>query len=89
MEIKVNSKFEIGDIKKLKGSTQQKMLIHEIITTTCSGGTQIFYAGALLIKKDNYGLTARGWQGSGFEKEPPEEWTLDKEIKVEEILLED
>ena len=88
MEIKAISKFEIGDIKKVKGSTNQKFLVVEIFTITCSCGTQILYHGTIYTKKDTYGLTAKAWQGTGYEKEPQEEWTAEKSIKINEIELE-
>lgn len=91
MEIKIESKFNIGDIKKIKGSYNQKLIICEIITVSCKAGTQIFYKGVLFIKKDNYGLTAKSWQAAGgIEQELPEEWTLDKGLdRVDEMLLGD
>lgn len=87
MEIKVNSKFEIGEIRKCKGSTTQKFLIKAIIIDICEGGIQIKYNGLMLVKKDKISAIA-DWSRSDYKKEPEEIWEYDKEGILSEIVLE-
>ena len=76
MDISINSKFGIGEMVKLKGASQ-RFLIASVWTETCPGGTQILYEGVILIPKDSFRV-----------EKNKTEWFFDKEMKVNETLLE-
>ncbi len=88
MEIKVQSKFEIGEIAKIKGSTCERIVISEIKTNTCPAGTQVCYVGIILVKKDaDYPASLSAWKNEA--KEPEPQWTSGKEaLTISETLLE-
>ncbi len=52
--MKVDNKFEIGELVKIKDSSSIKLRIQQIETATCNGGTQIFYAGLIVFKPNDY-----------------------------------
>lgn len=71
--------FKIGETVKIKG-VQQVFLISEIITVTCSAGTQTLYDGFVLMPKyDSYADVK--------EKKDPE-YYMDKKDRFNEVLLE-
>ena len=90
MIIDVNSKFEIGDIKKLKGSDTQNFLITEIYILISSGGIRIGYKGTMLNKQQKYGSIPKDWQGTGISTNKEIDiWSVEKGLlTIEELELE-
>ena len=71
-------KFKIGQIVTIKG-VEQRFLIQEISTITCSAGTQTLYHGVVIVKRYyGYNMT-----------EERAKWYLDRETKFNELLLEE
>jgi hypothetical protein len=71
-------KFNVGEIVQIKGSNQ-RFLIGNLFTETCSAGTQILYSGIILMKRDRI----------SFKDEPPEYVAMaDKPLSLNETFLE-
>jgi len=78
MEISVKTKFELGQIVRIKGADGHKLLIGKIMVERCPGGVQILYHGILLLKKPE-GLAL---------KDDRCVWYAEREQGFNEILLE-
>jgi len=78
MKIEFESKFNIGEIRKIKGSDYQKFLITTIIFEVCCGGIQVHYVGTVLKKETSFSLASKKWTGTGYEgKEEKEEFSAE------------
>ena len=53
MKISIESKFEIGQTVAIKDAVQ-RLVINNIFTETCHGGTQILYKGILLFPAEKF-----------------------------------
>jgi len=80
MRITIESKFEIGEIVSVKGA-EQRLLINNIVSETCCGGTQILYKGIMLCPDPRH--------GANFLREgEKEKYFMDKDILINEMMLE-
>lgn len=76
MKIEIKTLYNIGDTVKIKGASQ-RVLINNVITETCPGGTQILYKGIMLFPKDSFRV-----------ENSRVEWIFEKELTINENLLE-
>lgn len=80
MKLTFESKFNVGDIVRLKGTINQKFVINNVISETCPGGTQILYAGVICMP--NHQVYRRSDEPMDFTA------LADKPININENLLE-
>ena len=51
MEVKMETKFKVGEAVRVKYEKGTKFFIHEVMTQQCPGGTQIHYTGRVFSTK--------------------------------------
>lgn len=86
-KISVESKFSVGQDVQIKG-TGEHFKIDQIVTTTCSGGTQIQYEGWIVFDKAGvYKKATRKLLGEPYN----EDWVIDyqKKMLMNEVHLEE
>ena len=79
MNIKVDTKFEVGQVVNVKGTLTQ-LFIEMIHTVTCTAGTQVTYEGFIAMQEPVWGNSTRPFVTTkAFPKE---------RVSINEILLE-